>query len=240
MDDRVRICIENLKPILRDQPGEHHTDLMFGALQALERLLQADRVQDPSVERLIPLLRKDANSLLHGSKKFLAALAQIEACLEASPPEPLPQPSTTLPHVYFLSYAQNDSDAADRIDRLLQDNRRLVWRDLRGLAPGDDHLEIIAAQVDACSTFVALHSNAYTGSDYCKGELARALTRLRSGPTPCRVALLRLDDTQVPLVYGTRSWDWARTIAEHTATVRRLLENEPPCTPIAAVSNRQT
>jgi len=228
MDERIKISFNRLYAILREQPKDHHTGLMEAALESLEQLLRASRYDTSHSRRLIELLCRDGGSLMHGRNEFIDVLGELQSDLHNSFPTKLGS-LTQRPHVYFLSYARNDKAAADCIDHLLQESGCLVWRDIRGLAPGDDHLEIIAANVDLCSCFIALYNKTYVGSDYCKGEMDRAMKRLRKGPTPCRVVLLRLDETDIPLNFGTRTWVWARTTEELKLAVQRLLQNEPNC-----------
>ena len=228
MDERICVSISVLQGVLEKQPNDHHTHLMTAALQALEQLLQAGRDGGLHGTRLIDILRRDAGSLMYERKIFFEELDKAQRYLHRHVPSNEKSP-IHLPHVYFLSYSRSDNSAADSIDRVLQKSGSVVWRDIRDLLPGDDHLEIIAAKVDACSTFVALYGGSYARSDYCKGELDRALKRNRTGSTPCRIVLMRLDETDVPLNFGTRTWEWGRTPREQDQAIRRLLQNEPDC-----------
>lgn len=83
------------------------------------------------------------------------------------------------PYIFFSYAHKNDEAALSIIHRLSLAGYR-VWYD-EGIDPGTEFAEIIAAHVKGCSYFMALMSEEYLASEYCKDELdyARNLNKPR-------------------------------------------------------------
>jgi hypothetical protein len=109
-----------------------------------------------------------------------------------SPPAPAPpaspQPSSQNAasadeQRVFISYAREDSAAADRLYAELDAHPSLrPWRDTAHLVAGDDWEHLIWKEVGACDYFVILWSEHAMQSEFVQRELQEALNRARHVP----------------------------------------------------------
>ena len=92
----------------------------------------------------------------------------------------------------FISYAHKDDSAVHSIISRMHSDGFRVWYD-RGVHPGTEWDEMIAAKVKSCDYFIAFLSGSYLDSDNCKDELnfARDLDKKR--------LLVYLEDVTLPL-----------------------------------------
>ena len=100
----------------------------------------------------------------------------------------------------FLSYPHKNKEIAMDIIRRLQSDRFRVWYDDL-IVPGSDYHDKIAYCIEGCSCFIALLSQEYEESRYCKNEINLALETERP------VIPIYLEDTQLsPGIRMRSSW----------------------------------
>ena len=79
----------------------------------------------------------------------------------------------------FFSYAHSDKDKDYPFLDALQKYAR-VWYDVDGIKTGDEWVSVLANKVAECTIFIAMLSDDYVRSDYCKRELQYAVERGRN------------------------------------------------------------
>ena len=92
----------------------------------------------------------------------------------------------------FLSYSHRDTEAAMSIIRQLQSDGFRVWYDNKGLAVGSRFDEGIALYIKRCGCFIALLSQEYFKSRYCRKEILYASRKERP------ILPIYLEDVQLP------------------------------------------
>jgi hypothetical protein len=130
------------------------------------------------------------------------------------------------PHSYFISYSHADAASADRVEVLLHREKRGVLRDERVLSPGDPLDASVTTRIANATTFVALHSEHYAKSEYCRGELALAHELRRGGKKPLRLVALRLDQALLSPVLAGNVWLNAVDRVSLDAAVRQIVAAE--------------
>lgn len=102
----------------------------------------------------------------------------------------------------FLSYVREDSNAVDRLQRVLEAAGVPVWRDKANLWPGEDwRARIRRAIVDDSLAFIACFSQSSAGREksYQNEELLLAIEQLRQRkPDVPWLFPVRLDDCAIP------------------------------------------
>ena len=74
----------------------------------------------------------------------------------------------------FLSYARTDAKLADRLAVDIEQQGCRVWLDRNEILTGDDFIHSLNNELARCDGFVALMTEAYVASEWCKAELQRA------------------------------------------------------------------
>ncbi len=135
-------------------------------------------------------------------RSILGRLALWTPSVESAEAPEVPGAGGTRPAGHaFLSYAQDDSLAVDRLQQILEAARILVWRDTN-LQPGEDRNIRIRREIasDALA-FIACFSTkgARRNTSYQNEELTQAVEqfRLRSPGMPWLIPV-RLDDCDIP------------------------------------------
>jgi TIR domain len=101
-------------------------------------------------------------------------------------------------HSYFISYAHEDSSAADHVELLLRRANRTVYRDEHELRINDRLVETIESLISQASTFLLLWSAKSKGSKWCQRELHLARESAREIGRPYRTIMMVLDQTPMP------------------------------------------
>jgi TIR domain len=97
----------------------------------------------------------------------------------------------------FFSYAHADKTLAHKLANLLQEEGVDVWIDFWELKIGDSIIQRIADALDSVDYVVALVSKNSVDSNWCRKELAIAVTQELNGPV-VRVLPLRVGDVRMP------------------------------------------
>ncbi len=108
-----------------------------------------------------------------------------------NPPDIKPAYDGNDPYV-FLSYSHRDTEVATGILRQLQSDGFRVWYDNKDLAVGSQYDERISYYVRRCGCFIALLSQEYLKSRYCKKEILFAIRKERT------ILPIYLEDVQLP------------------------------------------
>ncbi|HEX2092804.1 MAG TPA: toll/interleukin-1 receptor domain-containing protein [Longimicrobiaceae bacterium] len=99
---------------------------------------------------------------------------------------------------YFLSYAHEQASIADHLEVLLRRRHCVVLRDESRIRPAASLSREVASAIASVDTFVALHSQDYSKSEWCTGELEHARQLKMKERVPRRIVLVDLDGTPVP------------------------------------------
>jgi len=159
-----------------------------------------------------------------------------------------PSPASTPPGAVFLSYASQDSEAAQRICAALRSAGVEVWFDRSELRGGDAWDRSIRKQIKTCALFIPIISRSTHDRDegYFRLEWKLAVDRChlmaadKAFLLPVVIDDTPDDDDRVPERF--REVQWTRlpdgiTPAAFVERVRRLLPGEPtPGTPLAAAA----
>lgn len=103
--------------------------------------------------------------------------------------------------VAFISYSHADKTLARSLATALQERGIRVWIDEGELRVGDSIIERIATAIEKVDFFLALVSRASKDSNWCKKELALAVTG-ELGREGVRVLPLRVDGASMPAALG--------------------------------------
>jgi len=101
-------------------------------------------------------------------------------------------------HSYFISYAHEDSSAANHVEVLLRRANRTVYRDEHELRVGDKLGKTIESLISRANTFLLLWSAKSSRSKWCQQELSLALKNQQKVGRSYRSVLLVLDRTPIP------------------------------------------
>jgi hypothetical protein len=97
----------------------------------------------------------------------------------------------------FISYSHEDTELARALASALNERGLLVWIDEGELKIGDSIIERIATAISEIDFFLALVSEASRGSNWCRKELALAVTG-ELGRVGVRVLPVRVDGAPMP------------------------------------------
>jgi hypothetical protein len=103
--------------------------------------------------------------------------------------------------VAFISYVHDDKDEVDRLQRELEDDGIVVWRDLDQLFPGDNIKDVIARTIrDRSFAFISCFSRrrANRSSTVANRELATAIDVLQDHATSSWFIPVAFDDSPLP------------------------------------------
>jgi HEAT repeat protein len=75
----------------------------------------------------------------------------------------------------FLSYRSAEADFALRLAADLKNAGVNLWMDRLDIKPGDDWIQALQSAVNECAGIISILSPEYVASNYCRGELARAV-----------------------------------------------------------------
>lgn len=131
------------------------------------------------------------------------------------------------PVSYFISYSHDDASIADHVEVLLRRFQRLVVRDETKFMIGDDLDAEIKESIEGSGSFIAIYSEAYSTSDYCKGELEFARKLKRERDVPLRILLLKVEpDADLPISLGGYLSIPADSRERRELAVRKILDGE--------------
>ncbi|MDR1055816.1 MAG: toll/interleukin-1 receptor domain-containing protein [Prevotellaceae bacterium] len=74
-------------------------------------------------------------------------------------------------HDIFISYSTKNSNTANAICHVLEENKIKCWMAPRDITPGNDYAECIAEAIDNCRIFLLIFSESSQASKWVKGEL---------------------------------------------------------------------
>jgi TIR domain len=105
-----------------------------------------------------------------------------------------------VPWKVFISYAREDSEAAERLFRQLTRRGANPWMDTKSLKPGARWQSVIEGEIERCSHFIALLScKSVTKRGFVHTELRRALKVVEELPErQIFVIPARLDECPAP------------------------------------------
>lgn len=75
----------------------------------------------------------------------------------------------------FMSYSSKDKRIADETEKLLKKNGVYVWRDSRGISPGQKYAAVLLRAIKHCSCFVLLLTEDAQRSKWVSKEVERAI-----------------------------------------------------------------
>jgi hypothetical protein len=108
----------------------------------------------------------------------------------------LNQCANELPHTYFISYAREDTEAADQVELFLRRKKRNVLRDEHDIEGGQVITEAIRKKINESDTFIGLWSENFIKSNYCRAEHEYASNRALNNYKPFRIILFALDNAK--------------------------------------------
>jgi TIR domain len=121
----------------------------------------------------------------------------------------------------FISYSHADKELARVLAAALEQRGLRVWIDEGELKVGDSIIERIATAIAEIDFFLALVSEASSGSNWCRKELALAVTgelgREGVKVLPLRVDKARMPDALVDVYYLELSADNLQDVADQIA-----------------------
>ena len=114
--------------------------------------------------------------------------------------------STTQPSI-FISYAHEDAALAESLAHVLEAQGARVWIDQGELLIGDSLIERIAEAIAEFDFVAALVSDASVGSNWCRKEIALAMSKqLSRGARRVTVLPLRVGGVQMPASLTDVKW----------------------------------
>ena len=124
----------------------------------------------------------------------------------------------------FISYARQDSEAAQRLAQDLESSGVGIWIDVERIRPGERWRTAITTAIEECQYFIAvLSTRSVAHRGYVQAELRQALDVLSQVPDS-QIYLIpaRLDDAEVvhPVL---RELNWVDLFPDWTKGIRRLI-----------------
>jgi len=144
----------------------------------------------------------------------------------------------------FISYARQDSKAAQQLAQDLRNAGVGVWIDVEQIRPGERWRTAVSAAIEHCQYFIAvLSSRSVTHRGYVQAELRDALDLLRQVPESETFLIpVRLDDAEI-VNRDLRELNWVDLFPDWADGIRRLVaglgagSTEPVSAAVAAMNS---
>ena len=171
-----------------------------------------------SIKNFRKIFKKVYDFIEKGIPEKRASYEVLEKALEAV--------QTQKQHSYFLSYDLGDSEVADHVEALIRRENRDVLRDEMTFQTVGEPPENIKNMINKSDTFIALWSQNFKNSVWCRNQLDHAYSRQDNNQKPYRIILLKLDKTKISI--GSR--DYLRFLGEERESrelaIKEIVERE--------------
>ena len=143
----------------------------------------------------------------------------------------------------FISYARQDSKAAQRLAQDLKNAGVGVWIDVERIRPGERWRTAVSGAIEQCQYFIAvLSTRSVTHRGYVQAELRDALDLLRQVPeSEIFLIPVRLDEAEI-VNRDLRELNWVDLFPDWAEGIRRLVaglgagSTEPVSAAVAAMN----
>jgi hypothetical protein len=125
----------------------------------------------------------------------------------------------------FVSYARQDSEAAQRLAQDLKNAGVGVWIDAERIRPGERWRTTVSTAIEQCQYFIAvLSANSATHRGYVQAEWRQALDLLRQVPeSQIYLIPVRLDDAEIVVHPALRELHWVDLFPDWAKGIRKVL-----------------
>lgn len=106
--------------------------------------------------------------------KAEAHTAQNKKIPEQKASDSQPAQNTQIKYA-FMSYSSNNQKYADKIEDILKKNKIYVWRDSKGIHPGERYAEKLVLAIEKCSCFILVLTEDAQKSQWVAKEVERAI-----------------------------------------------------------------